>query len=254
MPWVDITTAIGTAGAAVVALALGLKAEWRATRAEHRARVQDERRQAVHVAAWMLVDPENPSLDPGPVYAYLVVQNASDEPIWDVIAYTPKLTEKDRGNPWLDLSETRNEIGFMAPHETHKSMIGARTLHGNRYPLWVEFRDNAGRSWSRDLGGRLHQRKDSSPRSGFGGILFVRKADKLDGEKPKLWRNTTACSISFAPATRLRGRPRPEGRHLVPHPCRSSGKSPAGPATVRGVCGRGGGCWSSSHFYPRSCG
>jgi hypothetical protein len=54
--WVAITTAVGTAGAAIVALGLGLKAEWRATRLEREQHEQEERRQAIHVEAWLWSD------------------------------------------------------------------------------------------------------------------------------------------------------------------------------------------------------
>jgi hypothetical protein len=94
MSWIDITTAVGTAGAAVVALGLGLRAEWRAIRLERQAKTENERRQAIHVAAWTLVeqddgkglrevDVDDPSLDRRRARVYEVVQNASGEPIWD---------------------------------------------------------------------------------------------------------------------------------------------------------------------------
>jgi hypothetical protein len=95
MSWVDVTTAVATASAVVVALALGLKAEWRATRLEREQHEQEERRQAIHVAAWMLVeqdDGDGPrdvevsdlSLDMRKARIYSVIQNVGDEPIWDV--------------------------------------------------------------------------------------------------------------------------------------------------------------------------
>jgi hypothetical protein len=51
MSWVDVTTAVGTAGAASVALSLGVRAEWRATRTERQQRGLDVRRQAAQIAA-----------------------------------------------------------------------------------------------------------------------------------------------------------------------------------------------------------
>ena len=196
MSWVEITTAIGTAGAAVVALLLGLKAEWRATRAEHRARLYHERRQAEHVAAWMLVEqdngdgpkeiePENSSgIDRFCVYQ--VVQNASDEPIWDVTVYSPTLVEQVRGSQNFLVLDTKNKIGFIGPHEERKSPITGMTLQYNRAPLMVEFRDNAGRNWSRDKVGRLHQGRESEPDPGLSGILWVLNVGKKGGNKAEL--------------------------------------------------------------------
>jgi hypothetical protein len=53
MSWVDVTTAVGTASAAVIALGLGLRAEWRAIHAERSQREENVRRQAIHVASWI---------------------------------------------------------------------------------------------------------------------------------------------------------------------------------------------------------
>jgi hypothetical protein len=118
--------------------------------------------------------PENPSVVPERVDAYQVVQNSSDEPIWDVTVYAPKLVEQSADSPWFNVYDEPTEIGFMAPHEIHKSVIRTLTVEGNRYPLLLEFRDNAGRSWVRDLGGNLEKRKGSLPGPSFGGLLWVR--------------------------------------------------------------------------------
>jgi len=171
MSWVEVTTAIGTAGAAVVALALGLRAEWRAIRAEHETKVESERRQAIHVAAWMLVeqddgkgsleiDQRSPSFKRRKARVYEIVQNASEEPIWDVVVYAPIFTNDEEG-PGLRIVQARNAIMCIGPHEAHKSEITALTIKLNRFPLGVEFRDNAGRDWSRDGRGRLHYGRTS---------------------------------------------------------------------------------------------
>lgn len=174
MSWVDVTTAVGTVSAAMVALGLGLRAEWRAIRAERRARVEEERRQAIHVAAWMLVeqddgegprevDADDPSFDRRKAHVYEVVQNASEEPIWDVVVNAPIFVEKNEASSELKFAETEDEIISIGPHETRKSEITVMTLPYNRFPLRVEFRDNAGRDWSRDDRGRLHRGRTSKP-------------------------------------------------------------------------------------------
>jgi hypothetical protein len=186
MPWVDVTTAVGTAGAAVVALGLGLRAEWRAIRAERQTSAENERRQAIHVAAWMLVeqddgegprevDGDDPSFDRRKAHVYEVVQNASEEPIWDVVINAPILVEKHKGSPELKFDETWDEIISVGPHEIRKSEITVMTLPYNRFPLKVEFRDNAGRDWSRDGRGRLHRGRTSEPTFSF--------LDKVANEK-----------------------------------------------------------------------
>jgi hypothetical protein len=166
MSWVDVTTAVGTASAAVIALGLGLRAEWRATRLERKLAGEEDRRQAVHVAAWMLVEQydedgarevlvDDPSMDWRKVRVYEVIQNASDEPIWDVVVRATVFKEKNEGSDELEIDECEDEIMSIGPHETHKSQITIMTLPYNRFPLKISFRDNAGREWHRDDRGRL---------------------------------------------------------------------------------------------------
>jgi hypothetical protein len=60
--WVDITTAVGTAASAVIALGLGLRAEYRAIRTEREQRELLAMAQATKVGAWissMIYDEEN---------------------------------------------------------------------------------------------------------------------------------------------------------------------------------------------------
>jgi hypothetical protein len=143
-----------------VALGLGLRAEWRAIRAEREARTENERRQAIHVAAWMLVEQDDgdgprevegadPSFDMRKAHVYEVVQNASEEPIWDVFVDAPTFHFADERSPlkW---------IPTIGPHEIRKSEVTEPVISYNRIPLKMEFRDNAGRNWYRDVGGMLH--------------------------------------------------------------------------------------------------
>jgi hypothetical protein len=50
--WVDVTTAIGTASAAVIALGLGLRAEWRVASVERKERARLRAAQASLVTGW----------------------------------------------------------------------------------------------------------------------------------------------------------------------------------------------------------
>jgi hypothetical protein len=198
MSWVDITTAVGTAGAAVVALGLGLRAEYRAIRAEHLAKVEHERRQAIHVAAWMLVeqddgdgpheiDANSQSFRRNKAHVYEVVLNASEEPIWDIVVNAPILLEKQSGRAELEFAETENEILSIGPHQLHKSEITVNTVPYNRLPLRVQFRDNAGRDWTLDERGRLHHGRTSKPMlAEFDEAVYNRTAEQLrkKNEKP----------------------------------------------------------------------
>ena len=191
MSWVDVTTAVGTASAAVIALGLGLRAEWRAIRVERQQRQEDEQRQAIRVAAWMLVqrDTENgpkevdvyelsvDNPDMRGIRNYAVIHNASDEPIWDVVVNAPIFVEKSKGSDELCPTYSEDEVVSVGPHETLKLPITALTISYNRLPLKVEFRDNAGRDWSRDDRGRLHKGRTSEPEWAW--------ADKLAAEKSK---------------------------------------------------------------------
>lgn len=187
MSWVDVTTAVGTAGSAVIALALGGRAEWRAVRLERKQAGDEERRQAIRVAAWMLVEQhdddgvhevllDDPSTDWRKVRVYEVIQNASDEPIWDVVVRATILTEESEGSDELKFDECEDEVISIGPHETHKSEITIRTLPYNRFPLKVSFRDNAGSEWHRDDRGRLQVGRVFEASSGWMDKLAEEKA------------------------------------------------------------------------------
>lgn len=142
-----------------------------------RDRAEKERRQAIQVAAWMLVEQEDErgrhevdlddfsAFDDASMRVYGIVQNASDEPIWDVIVKVPIFVEKDKESDELKPIDAEDEIISIGPHETRRSEITSMTMPFNRYPLRVEFRDNAGRDWSRDDRGRLHRGRRSEPTS-----------------------------------------------------------------------------------------
>jgi hypothetical protein len=200
MSWVDVTTAVGTAGAAVVALGLGLRAEWRATRLERQQRGLDIQRQATQVAAWMIVerhmdeggievdagDPSldvlDPAYDPRGVRVCVVVQNASDQPIWDVITHIPTFEPKNKDSAELKSADIEDERIVIGPGETIRIPIEILTIRYNRLPVEVEFRDNAGGEWRRDERGRLYRGRRSPASWAWIDDLAVRKkSDNLNG-------------------------------------------------------------------------
>jgi hypothetical protein len=196
MSWVDVTTAVGTAAAAVVALGLGLRAEWRATRLERHQHELDIRRQATQIAAWIVVerhsgeirteiaagDPSldalDPAFDPRDVYVYVIVQNGSDQPIWDVTTHTTIFVRKSDDSDELETADAEDERIVIAPGETVRSPITTWTLTYNRLPVEVEFRDNAGEEWRRDDRGRLHRgRRSPATWAWFDDLASRRKKD-----------------------------------------------------------------------------
>jgi hypothetical protein len=174
MSWVDVTTAVGTAAAAVVALGLGLRAELRATRIERQRNELEIRRQATQVAAWMIVerhrdgerveadasDPSldalDPSYDPRGVHVCVIVQNASDQPVWDVMTHIPGFVPKKGSSDKLESTYFEDEQVVVGPREAVRIPVEGYNLSYNRLPIEIEFRDNAGREWRRDDRGRLH--------------------------------------------------------------------------------------------------
>ena len=116
---------------------------------------------------------------------YEIVQNASDEPIWDVIVKVPIFVEKDKGSDELKPIDAENEIISIGPHETRRSEITSITMPLNRYPLRVEFRDNAGRDWSRDDRGRLPRGRRSEPTFASTDEMAKERSATQQGEGPE---------------------------------------------------------------------
>jgi hypothetical protein len=148
--WVQTTSAVGTAAAAMIALTFGVSAEWRAHRAERRnALLQEQqteeliRRQASRVAGW-LVPAINAALDNNhdeSPRSRLVVRNASDEPIWDVtVFYRDDLEHPTEGTLCLI-----GEWQVVAPGEELEEDLDLPIGDANRRTAKFMFRDNAGR-------------------------------------------------------------------------------------------------------------
>lgn len=139
--WTDIVSALGTLGATVIAAALGFQSI-RLTLQDRKARrlqeadslKQEIRRQAERVACWLQVD-----LNKNPTHN-IVVDNASDQPIWDVqITHWSLGTAGQAPIPVLPPG-TRREVGIQPKTGDELTIEEA---------VDIRFRDNAGRNWFR---------------------------------------------------------------------------------------------------------
>jgi hypothetical protein len=104
------------------------------------------------------------SYDRAKALVYAVVQNASEEPIWDIVMSIPLDIGADPETPERAFTEEQYGTISIGPHETYKSLVTVLMTPYNRLPLKIEFRDNAGRDWYRDERGRLRSgRRSESP-------------------------------------------------------------------------------------------
>lgn len=145
MSRVDITTAIGTASAAVVALGLGLRGEWRAIRTEQRQQERERAAQASLVTGWM-----SSLIIQGDPYPEIRIRarNGNETPVYQV---SLKVNVGVRGT-------FIRYIDAMGPNETREFRIW---LPG--YPRTniltpdLTFMDSAGRRWLRQGSGELRE-------------------------------------------------------------------------------------------------
>jgi hypothetical protein len=153
----ETVAAWSTFAAAAIALALGVLAETRLRKDRQAATTERERAQASQVASWVEMRRTGAS-EPDPdargklahvVRAWLVVQNASSEPVWDVtVQFTELQAADDPGTPnvW--------EFGVIPPG-AKREQEAPWTPPEQDEPLALCFRDNANRWWSRFADGRL---------------------------------------------------------------------------------------------------
>lgn len=156
--WTDIFSALGTVGATVVALIFGLISLRLALR-DHRARRQQDierfeekyaaeqrqiRSQAERVASWVEVRQEYPT-------HVVVIQNSSDQPIWEIEVHYPHLSE--------------GKASFTVIPANGKKELPMQPAPGiSEQAADLFFRDNAGRRWYRpaEAPGELHLRHGST--------------------------------------------------------------------------------------------
>jgi hypothetical protein len=191
-PLADWLSGIGTAGAAIIALILAFKAEKAAGKSEGRAvkaeaaaaeverkaleqekakELEDKRRQAKHVAAWLEVldtsDLEGKPADWRPD-CQIVIDNASDEPIWEVGLFH-----------WSLGSGAHTFLPVVPPRQKRAIPVkGKRSENGltMEEAVAVVFRDNVGRDWRRATQGRLSLEHDNP----FKGAVVETEDTKTD--------------------------------------------------------------------------
>ncbi|HEY9356504.1 MAG TPA: hypothetical protein VIQ52_09395 [Arthrobacter sp.] len=142
--WTDVFSAWGTVGATLAAVVFGaislrLSLHERALRreqeAELAAQAAEQRRAAVRsqaerVACWLQVDFKQ-------FNHHVVIENASDEPIWDVTIEHHTLPGK------------RVEVPVVVPRGRKEIAANPRPGFDFDQVVGVEFRDNAGNWWHR---------------------------------------------------------------------------------------------------------
>jgi hypothetical protein len=146
--WTDIFSAWGTLGATVAALVFGAISlvltfhERRLRRAQEldiasqqaKAHEQEVKSQAERVACWLQIDmAKYPSFE-------IIVENASDEPIWEVTVYDWVSEAGKSGFPVLPPGARRSVACPAPPGVAQERAIDVR------------FRDNSGRDWFRPGG------------------------------------------------------------------------------------------------------
>ena len=180
MSWVDVTTAIGTAAAAaVIALGLGSRAEWRAFRTEQEARASQRAVQASQVAGWMSSPLIREHSDAYPEI-HIRVRNGSDTPIYMVWI---KVMAGVRGTfiRYVDAmgpGETREftivlpsypRANIFAPELLFTDINSKRWLRGNRGEL-RELRENEHPDFKEDPGTYNEVGKTPNASSTYGRI------------------------------------------------------------------------------------
>jgi hypothetical protein len=166
-PWfsfaIDALAALGTVGAAMLALMLALRDNRRtsAAEAEYRAervrqRTAAHRAQAERVTAWIVMPP-GPQSDPQRYAAIVELSNTSMDPI-----YEAKIHIHREGGEGGFLY-----VGFVAPNDKWHGHAPAPgdLVTGAAEPIVAIFRDAAGNWWTRDDRGVLIEHdRDPAPR------------------------------------------------------------------------------------------
>src|SRR5260370_32392194 len=145
--WVDVTTAIGTAGSAIVALALGVNAQYRGGRADRVQRDRSAMAQAELVGAWTsTVLPDDPYVE-----LRIRIRKGSRRRVYHVSMQIV-----------LGVCGTFvRRIEAMGPDETREFRILSPTYPRTAFLTPpIRFADVAGRSWFREASGRLRPLSD----------------------------------------------------------------------------------------------
>lgn len=173
--WSAISTAVGAIGtlsAVIVAL-------WLARRQTNENRLKERRGQAEKVTAWLDYDAPVAQNDTYKRFVGLVVRNASDQLVYEMVAQVVRSGKSD-GNVVRTGDQARDfgaMIGSARPGET-KSRIndGGGGMHA-QYAVEISFRDASGNYWIRYGDGQLVE-------------TFDEPLDRYKIDRPVTWENT----------------------------------------------------------------
>jgi len=164
---VQVVIAIATIGTLAWAVRTGRDEAKRAS-AERQERLEfEERAQATRVSAWehqRVEQPDGTPVEANLDYDYgtaeekrrIYVHNGSDAPVYDVVVRYDDLLSENSSSTWMHAillpgSESRSRQVTLVPN------CGAPS---EDVVLEIEFRDAAGRYWSRDADGILRRKPD----------------------------------------------------------------------------------------------
>jgi hypothetical protein len=141
----EIGTAIGTIGATVVALVVSVGEA-------RRRRIAKERAQAERVSAWMMDDLAAPQTPDADCQVKLILQNASDQLVYQVIA---SLVSANTGDL---VPGFQTYVGRLPPGRSEYEIPHPGTsMGGRRHGIELAFEDSAGAYWRRSGKGNLER-------------------------------------------------------------------------------------------------
>jgi hypothetical protein len=156
--WVQFATAAATLSAVLTALFL-------AAVDGRRRREEKEREQAEQISGWMEFLPVEEQVKDGEIYVRLVVQNSSNQLVYELIASV--VTAFGESQVGGDLS-FRNFVGRLVPGRTeHEIKHPGQGMH-KKFAIELAFSDAAGRTWRRRGRGRLERVYKKDPLALYG--------------------------------------------------------------------------------------
>jgi len=156
--WVQFATALATFLAVLTALFL-------ATSDARRKRLEKEREQAEQISGWMEFLPTDEEVVDGEMYVRLVLQNSSNQLVYDLIASV--VTAFGEWQVGGDLSYC-NFIGRLAPGRTENKIKHPGQGMNRKFAIELAFQDAAGRTWRRFGRGRLERIHQKDPLEFYG--------------------------------------------------------------------------------------
>jgi hypothetical protein len=143
------TSAIATFLAVLVALGVA------GADARRRAKT-DERQQAEQISSWMEELPAEETVKDGMMYVKLIVQNASNQLVYNSIA---SVVSAQSGQHVGTNTAYRNYLGRLPPGKTEYTIEHPGHGMHKRFSVEMAFEDSGGRTWVREGKGKLRQVK-----------------------------------------------------------------------------------------------